>query len=372
MTQIISKERLRQLKYSIFELSAPLIGVIMSFIILMIIVVAVGESPVKALEAIGKFCLGSTSRFATVISNTIPLFISGLAVAIAFKAGVFNIGVEGQYFFGGLVGALAGIYLPLPAFLHIPVVVIFSMLGGAMWAFIPAFLKLKKGVHEVITTIMFNNIVLALVNYLVNGPLSGLEGGESLEPQTAAIRETATFGKLNGFFRAIGWNVPDHVYLDYSLVVAIIMGVLVWYLFSRLRYGFEIRSVGTAIEASKYSGIRVGKVQVGAFLLSGAIAGLIGLQEIFAVRGFYTYSIASGLGFDGIAIALIGRNSPIGVVFSAFLFAFLKQAGYGLQLYTSVPNSVIFVITGLMILIIVVTHEILAKYIRAMRKKEAR
>jgi simple sugar transport system permease protein len=115
----------------------------------------------------------------------------------------------------------------------------------------------------------------------------------------------------------------------------------------------------------------VKRVQVTAFLMSGALAGLIGLQEIFAIRGFYTYEIASGLGFDGIAIALIGRNSPIGVAFAAVLFAFLRQSGYGLQLYTSVPNSVIYVITGLMILFIVVINEVVSRYVRALRKKEA-
>jgi simple sugar transport system permease protein len=284
---------------------------------------------------------------------------------------VFNIGAEGQYFFGGMVGALAGIYLGLPPFLHIPVVVLFSMIGGAMWAAIPAILKVKRGVHEVITTIMFNNIAILLVNYLVNNPFSGIQTGESLEPQTRPIRETAMFGRLNGLFRALGWNVGDHVYLDYSLIVAVIMGFLLWFIIFKMRYGFEVRAVGTALDASRYSGIRIGRVQVGAFLLSGALAGLIGLQEIYAIRGFYTYEIARGLGFDGIAIALIGRNNPIGVIFGALLFSFLKQSGYGMQLYTSVPNSVTSVITGLMIIIIVVTNEIIARYIKRVRQKEA-
>ena len=164
--------------------------------------------------------------------------------------------------------------------------------------------------------------------------------------------------------------MPRHVYLDYSLIVALVMGALVWLLLYRLRQGFEIRAVGTSPEVSRYAGIRVKSVQLGAFLASGALAGLIGLQEIFAIRGFYTYEIASGLGFDGIAIALIGRNSPLGVLFSAVLFAFLKQAGYGLQLFTAVPNALIYVITGLMVLFIVVINEIVTRLIRAMRRKE--
>ena len=362
--------RLKIDKYRVLELISPFLGFLAAVVALMIIVVAVGESPTKAIGAIIKMTMGTSARLATVFSVAIPLFLAGLAVSIAFRAGVFNIGAEGQYFIGGLVGALAGIYVPLPTFLHLPFVVICAMAGGALWAAIPALLKVTKGVHEVITTIMFNNIALALTNYLVNGPLSGREGS-SLEAQTREIRGTALFGKLNHWFRAVGWNVADHVYLDYSLIVALVVGVLAYVLLFRLRYGFEIRAVGTSTDVSQYSGIRVKHVQVGAFLMSGALAGLIGLQEVFAIRGFYTFEIASGLGFEGIAIALIGRNSPLGVVFSSILFAFLKQAGYGMQLYTSVPNAIIYVITGLMILFIVIINEIMTRYVRALRKREA-
>ena len=362
--------RLRFDKYRLMELLAPVLGFLASIVVLLIIAVVVGETPGNSIRAILKFTVSNASRLASVFSVAIPLFISGLAVAIAFRAGVFNIGAEGQYFIGGLVGALAGIYLPLPKVIHLPVVVLAAMAGGALWAAIPAVLKITKGIHEVISTIMFNNIALALVNFLVNGPLSG-RGEKSLEPQTRKILSTALFGKLNHWFQAIGLNVPNHVYLDYSLIVAIIMGILAYILLFRLRFGFEIRAVGTSIDVSRYAGIRVKSVQLGVFLISGAVAGLIGLQEIFAIRGHYTFEIASGLGFDGIAIALIGRNSPVGVVFSAILFAFLKQAGYGLQLYTSVPNSIIYMITGLMIIFIVIINEIVTRYIRALRKKEA-
>ncbi len=357
-------------KYRLLELLAPVLGFSASIVVLLIIAALVGESPASAVSAILRFTVGTGARLATVFSVALPLFISGLAVAIAFRAGVFNIGAEGQYFIGGLVGALAGIYLPLPRAIHLPVVVLAAMAGGALWAAVPAILKVTKGIHEVISTIMLNNIALALVNYLVNGPLSG-RGEASLEPQTHKILPSALFGKLNNWFRAIGLNVPDHVYLDYTLIVAIVVGILAYILLFRLRFGFEIRAVGVSLEVSRYAGIRVSTVQLGVFLISGAIAGLIGMQEIFAIRGHYTFEIASGLGFDGIAIALIGRNSPVGVIFSSILFAFLKQAGYGLQLYTSVPNAIIYVITGLMIIFIVVINEIVTRYIRVLRKKEA-
>jgi general nucleoside transport system permease protein len=358
-------------RYVLLEQAAPFIGFIASMIVLLVIVIGMREEPGKAFQAIYKFSMSSAAKLAAVLSISIPYYLSGLSIAIAFRAGVFNIGNEGQYFFGGLLGAIAGIYLPLPAFLHIPVVVICAMAGGALWAFIPALLKATRGIHEVITTIMFNNIGIALVNYLVNGPLSGMQKGVSLEPQTRKILSTAVFGKVNHWFRALGWNVPNYVYLDYSLIVALIMGVVVWFLLFRTRQGFEIRAVGTSPDVSRYAGIKVNRVQIGAFLLSGAVAGLIGLQEVFAIRGFYTYNIASGLGFDGIAISLIAKNHPVGVVFSSLLFAFLKQAGYGLQLSTKVPNSVTYAIQGLMILFIVAINAVMVRAVRALRKREA-
>jgi general nucleoside transport system permease protein len=364
------KQRFRS--YTLLAQAAPFIGFLASTVVLLAIVIFMKEDPLKALQAIYKFALSTAARVATVVSVSIPYYLSGLSIAIAFRAGVFNIGNEGQYFIGGLTGAIVGIYLPLPSALHLPAVVLAAMAGGALWALVPAVLKAVRGVHEVITTIMFNNIALALVNYLVNNPLSGLQKGISLEPQTKKILPTALFGKLNGFFRSIGWNVPNYVYLDYSLIVAIVMGLIVWFLIFRTRQGFEIRAVGTSPDVSRYAGIKVNRVQVGAFLLSGAVAGLIGLQEVFAIRGFYTYSIASGLGFDGIAISLIANNHPAGIVFSSLLFGFLKQAGYGLQLSTRVPNSVTYAIQGLMILFIVAINAVMARAVRSLRKREVK
>lgn len=357
--------------HRVLESISPVAGFVGGMGVLLLIVILVGESPGKALDAIYRFCFGNAGRRASLVSIAIPLYLSGLAVAFALRGGVFNIGVEGQYYIGGLVGALAGIYLHLPQPLHLIVVVLASMAGGALWAAIPAVLKITRGIHEVITTIMLNNIAFALVNYLVNGPLSGLQSGQSLEPQTLPIQPTARFFKLNGLFNALGLGIPDYVYMDLSLLVAVVAGVVVWIVLFKLRHGFEVRSVGTAIEVSRYAGVRVPKVQLFTFLVSGALAGLIGMQEIFAIRGIYTFAIASGLGFDGIPIALIGQNSPLGVAFSAVLFAFLKQAGYGMQLYTAVPNAVIYVITGLMIIMIVVVNELVSRYLRGLRKKEA-
>ncbi len=367
----MAQRKLGSARFTILERAAPFIGFAASTVVLVLIVIVLGEHPGTAFRAIWKFTGATSAKVAQVLSVSIPYYLSGLAVALAFKAGVFNIGVGGQYFVGGFTAALAGIYLKLPPAIHVPVVVLAGMLGGALWALLPAVMKVRRGIHEVITTILFNNIATALVTYFVNGPFTGIQKGASLEPQTRRIAETAVFGKLNSLLRAIGWNVPEYVYIDYSLIVAVVMGLVVWFLLSRTRTGFEIRAVGTSIDVSRYAGVRVDRVQLGAFMASGAIAGLIGLQEIFAIRGFYTYSLSSELGFDGIAISLIGRNSPIGVIFSAGLFGFLRQAGYGLQIFSKVPNSVTYAIQGLMILFIVVINEIMVRVVRTLRKKEA-
>ena len=295
----MSQHRRRFSGIGLLSQSAPFIGFIASMIVLLAIVVLMKENPLKAIDAVYKFSLSNAAKLASVLSIAIPYYLSGLSIAIAFRAGVFNIGNEGQYFIGGMVGALAGIYLHLPPFIHIPVVVIAAMAGGALWALVPAVLKAVRGINEVITTIMFNNIGLALANFLINGPLSGMAKGVSLEPQTKKILPTALFGKLNGLLRAIGWKIPDYVYLDYSLIVAIVMGFVVWFLLFRTRQGFEIRAVGTSVDVSRYAGIKVQRVQIERVPALGGHHGLIGLQEIFAIRGFYTYNIASGLGFDG-------------------------------------------------------------------------
>ena len=359
-------------RYSFFEvLIPPIIGILFSFLFLLLIVLFMGQNPIKVIEVIFKYCFSSHRYIALILSYSVPLIFAGLSVSFAFQAGIFNIGVEGQYFFGGLIGALAGIYLKLPTIIHIPVVILFCMMGGAIWAGIPAILKVKRGIHEVITTIMFNNIALALVNYLVNGPFSGMSDVTSYEPRTKLIQCTAKFEKINFLFRTFGFNAPDSVYLDYSLIIAIFFIILMWLILFKTRYGFDIRAVGTSTYVSLYAGIKVKQIQLAAFLISGGIAGLIGLQEIFAIKGFYTYGIASGYGFDGIAIALIAKNNPIGVIFSAFLFGFLKQAGYGIQYGTSVPNSGIYVITGILIISIVVINEIVKRYIKNLIKKES-
>ena len=166
--------------YVLLERTAPIIGFLASVVVLIGIVILQGENPLRAMQAIINFTLSSAAKVGAVVSVSIPYYLSGLSIAIAFRAGVFNIGNEGQYFIGGLTGAMAGIYLPLPPVLLIPAVVLAAMAGGALWAFVPAILKAARGVHEVITTIMFNNIALSLVNYLVNGPLSGLGKGVSL------------------------------------------------------------------------------------------------------------------------------------------------------------------------------------------------
>ena len=354
------------------EQSAPFIGFLASMAVLTVIIMGLGESPRKAFRGIYKFSLSDAAKLAAVLSISIPYYLSGLSIAIAFRAGVFNIGNEGQYFVGGMVGAIAGVYFHLPSVLHIPVVIIFSMAGGALWALVPAVLKASRGISEVITTIMFNNIALALVNLSRERPaVSGIGKGTSLEPQMKKLLPTAMFGKLNGFFRSIGWNVPNYVYLDYSLIVAVIMGLAD--LVPPLPHPAGLRDPGGR-HVHRCVALCGGQGEAGCRSAPSCfpepLPGSSACRRSSPSAGFTPTTLPPGLGFDGIAISLIAKNSPVGIVFSSALFAFLKQAGYGLQLFSKVPNSVTYAIQGIMILFIVAINEILVRAARSLRKKE--
>ncbi len=358
-----------ELKYKLLIISGPFIGFGISLLLLGFIAFLMKENPINVYKAMAKFSF-SKAGIAYILADSTPLIFSGLAVAVAFQAGVFNIGVEGQYFIGALVGAVIGIYLKLPAIIHLPLVILFCMIGGALWALFPALLKVIKGVHEVISTIMMNMVGYTVALFLVNGPLSGLQKGISLEPRTKEILPTAVLKPIHGLFSAVGIDFPKYVALDFSFIIAIGLCVVMWFFLYQTRYGFNLRAVGINPDAAEYSGIKTKRVVFWSFLLSGAIGGLVGLHEVFYIRKYYTFNIAHGVGFDGIAVALIGSNNPFGVIPAAFLLSGLKRAGYGLQLFTSLPNSVITAITGAMILLIVISNTVVLRIVRKMRKKE--
>jgi len=393
----MSKGRSSELKYMLLSALAPVGGMLISAIALMFLILwlrytrshnilQAWQDTLRAFAVMGK-TVTNLQDIGYIIARAEPFVLSGIAAAIAFRAGVFNIGTEGQYFIGGLTAAAYGIYIApaVASFLggwdsasmglkvaahiiNLIGAVFFAMLGGALWALIPAVLKVKKGVHEVITTIMMNQIAYTVAKFFVSGPMSGLAAGESLEPRTAYIAPSAVFVKLKDIIP--GFPFPRYIPLYESLFITLIVIVLSYFIIFKTTWGFELKMLGTNPNATKYSGVPPKVVIFWAMIWSGAIAGLINLQEIFGIRGFYTHHMTHGLGFDGIAVALIGYNNPLGVVLAALLFAFLRQAGYNLQFELGIPNSTMDLITGFIILVMVIASVVMGRYISTLRRKE--
>ncbi len=274
--------------------------------------------------------------FESLVQST-PYIFGGLAVALGFRAGLFNIGVEGQLFIGAVTGVWAGYAISgLPAFIHIPLAMFFGALGGALWGFVPGILKAKTGAHEVITTIMMNYIAFRLVDWLLKVPM---HDPNEFTPKTPWIFETA---KLPRFF-----DTPIRFHLGFF--IALLMALLVYLLLFKTTWGFELRMVGSNPNAARYAGIKITTATVVAMVLSGALAGMAGANEVLGVNYRLLPAFSSGYGFDSIALALLGKTHPFGVVLSSLLFGFLRNGARSMQLTVGVPIDIVSILQALIL-----------------------
>lgn len=270
---------------------------------------------------------------------TTPYLLSGVAIALGFQAGVFNIGAEGQLFMGSIMAAWAGYYFKgLQPIVHVPLALGIGVLAGALWGFIPGWLKAKTGSHEVINTIMMNYIAFNLTTYLVSGPMQSPT--ESFK--TPVIEESA---KLFRFFEP---PIRFHI----GFITAIGVAVLIWYILYKTTWGFELRTVGMNPHASQYAGINAVMVTILSMTVSGAIAGLAGASEMLGTNFRQTQSLSTGYGFDAIAVALLAHNHPLGVIPTAMLFGFMRQGSRLMQLKTGIPIDIISILQALIIFFI--------------------
>ena len=268
--------------------------------------------------------------FETLVQST-PLIFTGLALALGFRAGLFNIGAEGQLFIGAIFAVAAGIYFKgLPPIIHVPLAFLIGALGGALWGFVPGLLKAKTGAHEVINTIMMNYIAFRLSEWLLRGPL---QAPNSYVPISATIEDSA---KLWKFF---GSPIRFHA----GFLIALLMAWLVYWFLFKTRWGFDFRSVGVNPRASRYSGMNIVLVTVLAMSFSGALAGMAGANEVLGVNHNLAVAFSSGYGFDAIAIALLGKSHPLGVVLAALLFGALRSGAIQMQLQAGIPVDIISV-----------------------------
>jgi ABC-type uncharacterized transport system permease subunit len=286
-----------------------------------------------------------------------PLILSGCAVAIGFKMNLFNIGVEGQYRVAMLAAAVVGSSLILPGPLQILLILLTAMLAGAAWAWIPAVLKVRRGVNEVISTIMLNAIAVGFTAFLYNSYFRfekvDSTGRTSLDVKTKPLPENGWIGSLVS---------SENGSLSWYFVLALVVAVLVWLMIFRTTFGFQLRSSGLNPVAAQTAGIDSRKMIVRSMMISGAIAGLVGMQALMVDEHSYRPGLAAGLGFTGIAVALLGRNHPGGIVVAALLFGFL-QASSGILQIQDVPNSIVDIIQGIVVLTVVVVNGLVGRWL---------
>jgi len=326
----------------------PLLNLLIALLVAGLVVIIIGENPIDALWIMLKGALGSIKGWGYLLYYATNFIFTGLAVAVAFHAGLFNIGGEGQAYIGGLGAAIVGLGLGfMPWFIVIPLAIIACAVFGAIWGFIPGYLQAKRDSHIVITTIMFNYIAASLIQYLINywfRPL-GRMAMESREIDAAYIPSFREIARDLFGIRLASSPLNPTVFLAFFAAWA------VWYLLWRTKLGYEIRAVGANVEAAVYAGIDVKRIIIIAMVISGGLAGLLSANEILGVQHRLLLEFVGGAGFVGIAVALMGRSHPFGIVLAALLFGVLYQGGSELSFARPAINrDMIVVVQGLVIL----------------------
>jgi len=341
---------------SLPEKLIPVLAVVTALAIGAIVIWATKASVVKAYRGLIEGALVGVTNFTETLVIATPYTLAGLAVALASRCGLFNIGAEGQFYMGALFAVYVGFAVKgLPAVVHLPLAVLAGALGGAVWGAIPGILKAKLGAHEVTNAIMLNYIAVKVVDYVVKNPF---RDRTSTIPRTPYILPTATLPRL----------LTDHR-VHAGLLIAIAAVFVVYWLLWKTTVGFEIRTVGANPDAAHYAGISVTRNFVLAMVLSGALAGLAGTGEVLGTNRTLPAAFISGYGFDSIAIALIAKNHPLGIFPAAFLWAALRNGAGLMQVRAGISIDLINIVQGLVI-IFIAADEIIRGLYRIKRSKD--
>jgi len=326
------------------QIATPFISVVIAMLVGSLVILASGQSPAEAYSAMISGAFGGWRQIGETLLRATPLVFTGLAVSYGFRAGLFNIGAEGQLFLGGLAAAFVGLKVAgLPAAASIPIIILAAFAAGAAWAFIPALMKAKIGAHEVITTMMFSYIGRYLVSYLVTGPLKA----EGSIPQTTQLPVTSQLPRLSDVFTFIGVN-RAHT----GILLGIFAALVVWWVLKYTVMGYEARAVGFNPSAAETAGISVASTTIKSLCISGGLAGLAGAVEVMGVHYRLFDQFSSGFGFTGIAVALLAKNNPFGVILAAILFGSLSAGAGTMQLEAGVSQKVITIIQGTIIFLV--------------------
>ncbi|MCX7920053.1 MAG: ABC transporter permease [bacterium] len=336
----------------------PIVAVLISLGIGGIFILIIGKNPVLVYQLLLEGTFGTIKTvnwygIGQVLFNATPLIFTGLSVAIAFRAGLFNIGAEGQLYLGAFLTAITGAMFPtLPKIILLPICIVVGFIGGAIWGFIPGLLKAKLGVHEVINTIMLNFIAVALVAFL----------GQHYfyldqTVHTAEILPSARLPRLQNWLPFFQGSLANT-----SLLLAIGCVFLLKILLYKTKYGYELRATGLSPSAAECAGINVKYIIISTMMLSGGLSGLVGTNFVLGYKYFFEDGFSSGIGFMGIAVALLGRNQPFGVFFAGLLFGTLSHGG--LVINSLVPKELIEVLQGIIIITVVLSSQLFWKLLR--------
>ena len=363
--------------YILLEKITPLIAVIFALLVGAIVIMLIGENPVFVYKTLFSNAIGNRDGWGNVLFRATPLIFTGLTVAFAFRCGLFNIGGEGQMYIGTFLAAWVGFtFTNLPAFILIPLCILTAAAGGALWAAVPGILKAKTGVHEVIVTIMMNWIAASLTFFLVlkfkAPPTEAMiaAGVKQMIPHTSEIAEAARLPRLYTILKFLNIDFPSYNQVNISFLIAIGAAILAYYILWKTNLGYEIRAVGYNPLAAEYGGISVAKNIVLAMVISGAFAGLVGTNEVMGFKYRWRQELFTGLGFNGIAVALLGKNHPLGVVLAAILFGILNYGGAIVNIFTEgrIPRELIMVLQAVIVIFVVISDEVVKRLIRQRRK----
>lgn len=335
----------------------PIVALLVALICGDLLIMSYGQSPATVYRLLLEGTWGNAYGFGQVLYKATTLAFTGLAVSLGIRAGLFNIGAEGQLAAGGFVAAMVGLHFTpaVPWLIAIPLCMLGAALGGGIVGAVPGYLRVKFGAHEVIVTIMLNFIVLALLNWVIANHIHVEETLHTPEIGAGSIP------RLDAFIPAFHGSAAN-----LSIVVAVIAALACWYYLFRSRRGFELRAVGLQPDAAEYGGVSVGGVWFRALTLSGAIAGLGGINYVLGYKHYYEDGLAGGAGFLGIAVALVGRNHPLGVIIAALFFATLSQGG--LAIHAFVPKQMVDVLQGVVILAVAMSVPEVRRVLRLGRK----
>lgn len=348
----------------VLAVAAPLLALAFAVVVTSIILVVSNHEPLQVFQQMWDYGTLPDSLVLTLNLST-TYYIAAVAVAIGFKMNLFNIGVDGQYRLAALFAAYVGGNVALPPVLHVALIVGVAMVVGAMWAGVAAVLKNRRGVSEVISTIMLNYIATGIIAFLLAPDRFAVltEGSNNI-----GTKPIPPSGQVPGFDVVPGASTPVYGFF----LLAAVVGVGYWFLLGRTRFGFDLKATGLSSTAAVASGVNAKRMTLYVMLLSGAVAGLIGMPQLLGASYSYNLDFPAGLGFTGIAIALLGRNSPIGIVFGALLWAFLDVSRQILDL-EGVSKEIVTIMQGIAVLSVVIAYEVVRRYsIRAQQRDVGR